>query len=229
MAVRCILTRLQDNRDCVLCMTCLKACPHRSVEFNWRLPAIELWTTHQPRTYEVALLFLLLGGVFLHRLPQLQQQFGLSFDLTRFLPHLELSVLALSVPVLIPAIAYGLLWGVRQVGNTPKPRSFVELAYGYLPLVLGGNLAHYLTLGLGEAGRVLPVTLATFGLDGANLPIWVADAAVISFLQGTTLVVTALLSIVLTQKIAKQPFWMLLPHHLGSIALAMAFASVVLD
>ncbi|MDC0835191.1 sigma 54-interacting transcriptional regulator [Geitlerinema sp. CS-897] len=221
--------QLQDNRDCVLCMTCLKACPHRSVEFNWRLPAIELWTTHQPRTDEVALLFLLLGGVFLHRLPQLQQQFQLSFDLTRFFPHLELSVLALSVPVLIPVVAYGVLWVVYQAGKIPKPRSLVELAYGYLPLVLGGNLAHYLTLGLGEAGRVLPVTLATFGLDGANLPIWVADSAVISFLQGTTLVFSTVLSILLMQKIAKQSFWALLPLHLGSIALATAFASVVLE
>jgi polyferredoxin len=56
--------QLQDNRDCVLCMTCLKACPHRSVTFNLRPPAIELWTTHQPRSYEVALLFLLLNAVF---------------------------------------------------------------------------------------------------------------------------------------------------------------------
>ncbi|MEQ8958189.1 MAG: 4Fe-4S binding protein, partial [Coleofasciculus sp. C2-GNP5-27] len=28
--------QLQDNRDCVLCMTCLKACPNRSVQFNLR-------------------------------------------------------------------------------------------------------------------------------------------------------------------------------------------------
>jgi polyferredoxin len=45
--------QLEDNRDCVLCMTCLKACPHRSVEVNLRPPGIELWTTHNPRTYEV--------------------------------------------------------------------------------------------------------------------------------------------------------------------------------
>jgi polyferredoxin len=43
--------QLEENRDCVLCMTCLKACPHRSVEFNLRPPGIELWTTHTPRAY----------------------------------------------------------------------------------------------------------------------------------------------------------------------------------
>ncbi|RMD71475.1 MAG: 4Fe-4S binding protein, partial [Cyanobacteria bacterium J149] len=72
--------QLQDNRDCVLCMTCLKACPHRSVSFNLRPPGIELWTTHQPRSYEVALLFLLLNAVFLHQLPQINQLFNLNFD-----------------------------------------------------------------------------------------------------------------------------------------------------
>jgi hypothetical protein len=34
-------------------------------------PAIELWTTHQPRVYEVALLLLLLDAVFLHHIPEL--------------------------------------------------------------------------------------------------------------------------------------------------------------
>ncbi|MEL7331073.1 MAG: sigma 54-interacting transcriptional regulator, partial [Cyanobacteria bacterium J06560_2] len=63
--------QLTDNRNCVLCMTCLKACPHQSVELNLRPPGIALWTTHKSTAYEVALLLLLLGAVLLHRLPQL--------------------------------------------------------------------------------------------------------------------------------------------------------------
>ncbi len=39
--------QLPDNRNCVLCMTCLKACPHRSVEVNLRPSAIDLWTSHE--------------------------------------------------------------------------------------------------------------------------------------------------------------------------------------
>jgi transcriptional regulator with AAA-type ATPase domain/NAD-dependent dihydropyrimidine dehydrogenase PreA subunit len=73
--------QLEENRDCVLCMTCLKACPHRSVEFNLRPPGIELWTTHTPRAYEVALLLLLLDAVFLHRLPELWETLRLPLDL----------------------------------------------------------------------------------------------------------------------------------------------------
>jgi hypothetical protein len=117
---------------------------------------------------------------------------------------------------------------VRLFHRHLKPRRFVELAYGYLPLVLGANLAHYLRLGLGEAGQIIPVTWATFGFAGVGLPIWVAHPAVITFLQGTTLIATVLLSIVLTQKISRQSFWLMLPQHGMAIALGVGFWSVIL-
>ncbi|KAB8316903.1 4Fe-4S binding protein [Tolypothrix campylonemoides VB511288] len=228
--------QLEDNRDCVLCMTCLKACPHRSVEFNLRPPGIELWTTHVPHTYEVALLFLLLGGVFLHRLPELQSRLGLHLDLTQFLPHLGLSLLALIIPVTIPFLAYGVMQvlylsnkGLKSTQQNPKPRRFVELAYGYLPLVLGGNLAHYLRLGLGEGGRILPVTFATFGLNGEQLPILLAHPAVIAFLQGVTLIFSVLLTVVLTQKIARQPMRSLFWQHLATIGLGTSLWAIIVS
>ncbi|AOY79619.1 sigma 54-interacting transcriptional regulator [Moorena producens JHB] len=214
--------QLEDNRDCVLCMTCLKACPHRSVEVNLRPPGIELWTTHVPRSYEVALLLLLLGAVFLHRLPELQENLGLGWDLSQFWTHSLLSVTVLSLPAIVPLLAQGIMVGLYQVKETRKPSAFVKLAYGYLPLVLAGNLAHYWRLGLGEGGRILPVMFATFGLSGEGLPVLVAHPAVIAFLQGTTLIAGVLLSLFLTQKIGRQPFSLLLPHHVGTIVLGIS-------
>lgn len=226
--------QLQDNRDCVLCMTCLKACPHRSVEINLRPPGIELWTTHSPRSYEVALLLLLLGGVFLHRLPELNQQLNLNLDLSQFSTHAWFSLAVLSLPALIPLAAYGgiqLSYRLIQTLNltipNPKPRSLIELAYGYLPLVLAGNLAHHLRLGLMEAGRILPVTFATFGLSGEGLPVFVAHPAVMAFLQGVTLIAGVLLSMVLTQKIASQPVRSLLLQHLGIVALGISLWAII--
>ncbi|AKG24010.1 sigma 54-interacting transcriptional regulator [Calothrix sp. 336/3] len=216
--------QLTDNKDCVLCMTCLKACPHRSVEFNLRPPGIELWTTHVPHSYEVALLFLMLGGVYLHRLPEIQSWLGLNFDLQQFLPHLELSLLALCVPIIPILIVYALMYWMN-FGR--KPKQFIELAYGYLPLVLGANLAHYLRLGLGEGGRILPVTFTTFGLNGDKLPTLVAHPAVISFLQGTTLIFAVLLSMILTQKIARQPIRSLVWQHLGIIGLGLSLWRII--
>ncbi len=209
--------QLQDNRDCVLCMTCLKACPHHSVELNLRPPGIELWTTHKPTAHEVCLLFLLFGAVFLHRLPEIFAWVGLPASwLANDWSHAGISVLALALPGAIALLTHALL---RLLNRAPKPRPFVELAYGYLPLVLGGNLAHYLRLGLTEAGRVVPVTLATFGFSGAGMPVAVAHPAVIAFLQAVCLITTVWLSIFLTQKIARQPLKNLLPQHLATGAI----------
>jgi len=213
--------QLQDNRDCVLCMTCLKACPHRSVEFNLRPPGIELWTTHKPTPHEVCLLFLLFGAVFLHHLPDSLIRLGISQPaqiLGNVWGHLGTSGAALLVPGAIALLAYG---AMRLLNRNPRPRPFVELAYGYLPLVLAANLAHYLQLGLTEMGRVIPVSLATVGMSGGETLVLTAHPAVIAFLQGSTLVAGVLLSVVLTQKIARQPVRCLLPQHGASLAIAI--------
>ncbi|TVU55188.1 MAG: 4Fe-4S binding protein [Arthrospira sp. PLM2.Bin9] len=215
--------QLEDNRDCVLCMTCLKACPHRSVEVNLRPPGIELWTTHIPRTYEVALLFLLLDAVFLHHLPQLQQYFNFTLNLDNFWIHLGVATVVLALPAIIPGFAHL----IYRLISPRKPRKFIELAYGLLPFALAINLAHYLRLGLAEGGRILPVTLATFGLDGSSLPVWVAHPAVIEFLQGTTLLSGILIAILLTQKIARQPIKTLLPQHLATLILGFISWKIV--
>jgi transcriptional regulator with AAA-type ATPase domain/NAD-dependent dihydropyrimidine dehydrogenase PreA subunit len=217
--------QLQDNRDCVLCMTCLKACPHRSVEFNLRPPGIELWTTHTPRYPEVALLFLLMGAAFLHRLPELEALIGRSLGLDHFGIHAVISMLALGLPGAIALLAHQL---IRLVNRSRKSRPFLELAYGYLPLVLGVNLAHYLRLGLTEAGQILPVTFATFGLGSTNLPVAIAHPAVIAFLQAVTLIAGFWLSVFLTQKIARQPLLNLLPQHLALLGIgSLAWKAMV--
>jgi transcriptional regulator with AAA-type ATPase domain/NAD-dependent dihydropyrimidine dehydrogenase PreA subunit len=215
--------QLTDNRDCVLCMTCLKACPHRSVGFNLRPPAVELWTTHTPRTYEAALLLLLLGGIFLHHLNDAALLLGLPQP-TGF-AHLLASLIALVLPAQVLLIALAVQNRLRPGPGSPGSLS---LCYGFLPLVLGGTLAHYLNLGLGEAGRVLPAAWATFGLEGGvSLPVLVAHPAVIAFLQGTTLIVGIFASIWLTQKIGRQSFLRLLPLHLGTVILAIGMWQLI--
>ncbi|MEM7772278.1 MAG: 4Fe-4S binding protein, partial [Cyanobacteria bacterium P01_A01_bin.37] len=218
--------QLQENRDCVLCMTCLKACPHRSVEFNLRPPAIELWTSHKPTYHEVALLFLLMGAVLLHHLHDIQQVLNLPLHLDQFPIHSGISMIALAIPGAIALVAYGV---IHRFNHPSKPDLFIKLSYGYLPLVLGGNLAHYLKLGLTEGGRILPVTLATFGMNGAGLPVAVAHPAVLAFLQATTLIVATWLSVFLTQKISRQPIWKLLPQHLALFAIGSLFWIVIIN
>lgn len=201
--------QLVDNRNCVLCMTCLQACPHRSVELNLRPPAIELWTTHLATRSEASLLLLLLGAVFLHHLPQIVTIVGLGDRwLTDFGLHSLLAIAVLGLPGLIA-------FGIDRLMHRWQPRlkSFTELAYGYLPLVLMASLAHYLWMGLTELGQVLPRTALSFGWDPLQLPSYSADPAVIAFLQASSLAIGLITTIWTTQKIARQPWRSLLPQH----------------
>ena len=217
--------QLTDNRNCVLCMTCLKACPHQSIGLNLRPPGIELWTTHSASSYEVALLLLLLGAVFLHRLPELATLFlGSAQILETFGGHALAAVVALFLPGAIALFTNQvriLFQGTR--GN----QTFLTLAYGYLPLLLFASLAHYLQLGLGEAGQIVPVLGATFGLIVPAIAI-TAHPAVISFLQGSALCFGAVLSVILTQKISRQPLRQLVPQHSTTLAFAALLWQIIL-
>ena len=208
--------QLTDNRNCVLCMTCLKACPHRSVELNLRPPGIGLWTRHNATSYEVALLLLLLGAVFLHRLPELTT---LLLGDTQVLESFSGHAIAAAAALFLPGAIALLLDQVRvQLQGSGSQRNFLTLAYGYLPLVLSASLAHYLLLGLSEAGQIVPVFWATWNLPAIG-PVAIAHPAVIAFLQGTVLVSGAFLSIVVTQKIGRQTWVKLLPQHSVTVGL----------
>ncbi len=217
--------QLTDNRNCVLCMTCAKACPHQSVELNLRPPGIELWTSHKGTGYEVALLLLLLGAVFLHRLPQLTTLvLGDASVLDEFWGHVIAAIIALFLPGAIALLINQLR---IQLQGTGSKRTFLQLAYGYLPLLLFASLAHYLLLGLSEAGQIIPVFAATSGLVLPNINL-VAHPAVIAFLQGTALIFGALLSIILTQKIARQPWLKLMPQHGFTLGVSVILWQLIL-
>jgi hypothetical protein len=99
------------------------------------------------------------------------------------------------------------------------PPAFLQLSYAYLPLLWGATLAHYTQPLLEEGGLILPVTAATFGLNGAGLPVLVADHAVTGFLQGTLLLGSAGLSLLLARKIAQRKWSVLAPQCLAVLGL----------
>ncbi|MFO7630272.1 MAG: 4Fe-4S binding protein, partial [Prochlorococcaceae cyanobacterium] len=57
---------LADNRNCVLCLTCAAACPHRSVQLRLRPPAADLQRDSGPPAGEGGLILVLAGGGVLH-------------------------------------------------------------------------------------------------------------------------------------------------------------------
>ena len=57
---------LADNRNCVLCLTCVQACPHRSVQLMLRPPAADIQRDMTLPPGEPGLLLVLAGDVCLH-------------------------------------------------------------------------------------------------------------------------------------------------------------------
>jgi hypothetical protein len=260
--------QLTDNRNCVLCMDCLKACPHSSIEFRLRVPGADLWNaSHKPLVAEAWLMFMLLGAVPLHHLPQLLAAAGVDpAAVAARGPHMLVSAAVLAVP---GAVAWGAdaAWraaaaAMRPAGEaTMQPalagtggggasvegravaalqraaagysaqasgapvvapiKPFLQLGYGYLPLVWAATLAHYEALLLREAGLALQVGAATFGLDGAWLPVLQAHPAVVSFCQGGTLLFGAAASLGMTRRVAGQPWRVVAPQ----CALVAAFTA----
>ncbi len=213
--------QLRDNRDCVLCMTCLKACPNRSVQLNLRFPAADILDNNgHGFSAEVALMLLLFGGAFLHYSPQLLGWLG-SGDLLIDSEHLLISVPVVAILLTIPLVATYLTHKLTRLFDPQFP-DYLTVIYAYLPMTLGINLAYYIPAAITEAGDIFPMILQGFGLSCTNLPTmtWSLDVAI--FLQGVTLLSTLLLSFFPLMKITQRP----LNHNLPHIGLMSGFILV---
>ena len=197
---------LEDNRNCVLCLTCAQACPHRSVQLRLRPPAADLQKGMDAPFGERLLLLVLLGGVALHHWQGWLGWLPWAPDTLHsgpLLPRLGIGVIALAVPLL-------------AAGWWPK-----SLLYGLLPLVWALLLARHLPLGMGEAGELLRASaFAWMGADAAQLPGWSADPHVVAFCQSAVVALGLVGSLVILRRLylSKPPML-----ALGS-ALAMAGA-----
>jgi polyferredoxin len=129
---------LTDNRNCVACMTCVKACPTTSVGFFLRPPAYDIASgKHEGSLWEVMLLFLLLGNVFMRRLPELSAL--LHQDLLSTFPvHAVSTVFTLAAPLVVAGVVTQ-LWQrpVLEAAESGRPGAggktldFVTLSYGW--------------------------------------------------------------------------------------------------
>jgi hypothetical protein len=80
--------------------------------------------------------------------------------------------------------------------------------YALLPLLWALLLADHLPLGMEEAGRVLPVSLAPFRTPWADqLPFWSADRHVVAFCQTTVVLIGLAASVVLLRRLLQPLRW----------------------
>jgi transcriptional regulator with AAA-type ATPase domain/NAD-dependent dihydropyrimidine dehydrogenase PreA subunit len=208
---------LADNRNCVLCLTCVQACPHRSVQLRLRPPAADLQRDLDAPDGEVGLILVLAGGLCLHHW---QRFFGAwplapaSLAAGPLVPRLALGLAALA----LPAGAFLLLWALavwrgrgvgRGEGRPARGPSRLRLGlYAGLPLLWGLLLADHLPMGMEEAGQVLRVSVAPWGEAVARrLPAWSADPHVIGFCQTLAVAVGLGGTLVLLRRLLQPLRW----------------------
>ncbi|MBE9227364.1 sigma 54-interacting transcriptional regulator [Phormidium sp. LEGE 05292] len=209
--------QLTDNRDCMLCMSCLKGCPNRSPQLNLRFPASDLLDHHRKFAAEAALLLLLLGGVFMHHSHKILTWLGwsdLAIDSEHLLISIPVVILLLSIPTILTYFTHAIArW------QDPEMPDYLTVIYAYLPFTLAANLAYYIPSGITEAGKVLPVFARTLGYSGVGLPTLTWSADVAAFLQGVTLLSALVFSIYPLLRITQRPWLSNLPHFCLLIAL----------
>ena len=199
---------LSDNRNCVLCLTCAQACPHRSVQLALRPPAADLQREMELPAGEPGLLLVLAGDLCLHHWQRLLGWLPLaptSLIDGPLLPRLALATLALALPAALFNLARP-FFSVARLRRT---------LYGLLPLLWGLLLARHLPLGMAEAGLVLPVSFSD-----PQLPAWSADPHVIGFCQSAVVLLGWAWAVVLLRRLLanRRAAW------LSASALAMALA-----
>ncbi len=189
---------LDDNRNCVLCLTCVQACPHRSVQLSLRPPAADLQVAMQVPRGEPLLILVLAGGLVLHHgRPALE---GLPGAI-----QVAIAAAELALPALIA-------WPLRR---WLKPELWQRGLYSLLPLLLGLLLARHLPVGMTEAGLVLQVGL------GPGWPGWSADPHVVEFCQSTAVLAGLLSTLVLSRRLLygeSQRLW-----QLSTVAVALGW------
>ncbi len=195
---------LDDNRNCVLCLTCVQACPHRSVQLLLRPPAADLQREMRPPAAEAGLILVLAGGVGLHHWQRLlgglgrflPASFPTSLQSGPWLPRLAIATLALA----LPAAAFLLLRSCLALSGRQPATRLRLLLYGLLPLLWSLMLAHFLPFGMGEGGRLLQV------VDPA-LPGWSADSHVVAFCQSLVMAVGLSGSLLLLRRLLQPSGW----------------------
>lgn len=213
--------QLQDNRDCILCMTCLKTCPNRSVQLNLRFPASDLLDNHRGFWAEVALLLLLFGGVFMHHSQKILDWLGfpaVAIDAAHLWTSLPIALALLSIPAVLTYSTHA----IAHLIDSQQP-TYRTVIYAYLPFVLAANLTHYIPAAITEAGNLLPVLARTLGFSGFGLPSLTWSPAVAGFLQGVTLLSALVFSPYPLQRITQRSWLSNVPHLILMVALTVIF------
>lgn len=196
---------LSGNRECNLCLTCLRTCDRRSLALRVRNPLNELASERRPRVAVALLAAVLVGVVAAQNLGmleisgiierQLMQVTGLGRGAVNGMMYLTLLALPLSLLLL---------------ASRGRARTLAYYGYALIPLDLGAHAAHNLLHLLGEGKSAWWVTAQLVGLSspldipgghpGGSMGAALLDAPTIKVLQIALVLLAAFGSLAVTRR-----------------------------
>ncbi len=200
---------LAANRECNLCLTCLRSCERQSLALRVRDPLRELAQIRRPQVAVAGLAAVLVGVVAVQNLGMLE----ISGVLERRLG--EITGLSRGPLVsLIYAAAFLLPLLLLFLAARGDRRAFAFFGYALIPLDLGAHAAHNLLHLLGEGKSVWWVTADLLGLrspldipgghPGGSMGAALLDASTIKVLQIALLLLAATASLMVARRLQRR-------------------------
>lgn len=151
-----------DNSDhCILCLDCVRRCPHHSMQLELHNPASRLFSQTR-RNFAEALFSVIFAGVVLAAkgTPLLVGRPAEIFPTVRWSP----AEVGLALTIVATYVALAMLASLATRGRWHA--TFTHCGFAYLPLALTGIFVIYLRA-LAEGGaQIVPLFFAAIGLAG---------------------------------------------------------------
>jgi polyferredoxin len=142
---------IRDNRDCLLCTQCLKACPYKNIRFSIRRPFADFLTSINLRPAEVGFV-LLLSGIVVY---EILSEWPVSLTILMWVPDHCIDALgitgsfanfssAIILFIVLPVPALLAVVALARLASGGKPASFGQTVKTFalllLPTIAGAHI-----------------------------------------------------------------------------------------